>query len=85
MRLQLAQILRSRDGKVTQDSGLVNAYAERENPNICYKRAGCDLYYNLQGYGSYPWVGQGLFQFNNDIYSVIDDVLIKNNTTTYAT
>lgn len=85
MRLQLATILRSRDGTVAKDSGLVNAYAEKENPDICFKRAGCDLYYNLQAYGSDPWVGQGLFQYGTDIYSVIDDVLIKNDTTTYAT
>ena len=85
MRLQLATILRSRDGTVAKDSGLVNAYAEVENPNICYKRAGSDLYYNLQSFGTDPYTGQGMFQFNGDIYTVMDDKLIKNNTTSYAT
>lgn len=85
MRLQIATKIRSRDGTLAKDSGLVNALSEIENPDICIKRGGSDLYYNLQAYGSDPWVGQGIFTYNNDIYSVVDDVLIKNNTTTYAT
>lgn len=85
MRLQLATLLRSRDGEVTSDSGLVNAYAEIENPNICYKRAGCDEYLDLQSFGTTPWAAQGLFNYGGDVYSVVDDVLIKNAATSYAT
>ena len=85
MRLQLATIFRSRDGTIDQDSGLVNAYAEIENPNICYKRGGSDLYYDLQSFGTDPWTAQGLFNYGGDIYTVMDDKLIKNNTTSYAT
>jgi hypothetical protein len=64
---------------------MVNAYSEKENPDICYKRGGLDAYLNLQGYGSTPWAAQGLFQFNGDIYSVVDDILIKNASVSYAT
>lgn len=85
VRLQLATILRSRDGTVSKDSGLINAYAEVENPNICYKRAGADEYLNLQSFGTTPWAAQGLFNYGGDIYSVVDDVLIKNASTSYAT
>jgi len=85
MRLQLAMALQSRDGTIAQDSGMVNAYAEKENPDVCYKRGGVDEYLNLQGYGSTPWTAQGLFNFNGDIYSVVDDILIKNASTSYAT
>ena len=85
MRLQLATILRSRDGSVAKDSGLINAYAEKENPDVCYKRAGLSLQYNLQSYGADPYVGQGIFQYNGDTYTVIDDVLIKNNSASYST
>lgn len=84
MRLQLATILRSRDGTVSKDSGLVNAYAEIENPNICYKRGGCSVAYNLQSFGTTPWTAQGLFNYGGDVYSVVDDVLVKNASTSYA-
>lgn len=63
----------------------MNAWAEVENPNICYKRGGSDMHLNLQSFGSDPYTGQGIFAYNGDLYSVMDDVLIKNASTSYAT
>ena len=83
MRLFLATIIRSRDGSVDQDTGLVNCYSEKEDPNISYKRPGCEEYYDLQSYGTTPWSAQGIFQYDSDLYSLIDDVLVKNDTDDY--
>jgi hypothetical protein len=69
MRLQLPNQLKTRDGSLTKDARLKNAFVTKRGENFeVNKRHGTDLFVAL---GESP--GQGLFGYNGDVYAIAND------------
>jgi hypothetical protein len=69
MRLQLPNQLKTRDGTLTKDARLKNAFVTKRGENFeVDKRQGTTIYAAL---GEAP--GQGLFGYNGEAYAIAND------------
>ena len=78
-RIPVTYDIGTRDGSLTKDSKIVNAYAETiGNTRYLIKRPGTATLANLPSSGG-SFQGQGLFYYNNQLYAVVSNVLYQVN------